>query len=76
MMFTSRARVVRSIDFIMTLFLGVMGALASFRALKLSTLVRILFAAIGRRCMSMPKLFSVAVTTRPLLGPISTADVC
>jgi hypothetical protein len=49
MMFTSRARVVRSIDFMMTLFLGVKGKFASFRGLKLSTLLRILFAAIGRR---------------------------
>ena len=35
---TSRARVVRSIDFKMTLFVGVMGELASFRALNWSKL--------------------------------------
>ena len=48
-MFTKSARVVRSIDFMMTLFLGVMGELASFRGLKLKTLFKILFAAFGRR---------------------------
>jgi hypothetical protein len=49
MMFMHSARVVRSIDFIITLFLGVKGELPSLRGLKLSTLLRILFAAIGRR---------------------------
>ena len=47
--FTSSALVVRSIDLMMTLFLGVMGELASFKGLKLKTLVKILFAAFGRR---------------------------
>jgi hypothetical protein len=69
MMFTSRARVVRSIDFMMTLFLGVKGEFASFRGLKLSTLLRILFAAIWRRWESMPRLLSVAVTSSPSLLP-------
>jgi hypothetical protein len=75
MMFTSRARVVRSIDFKMTLFLGVIGEFASFRALKFSTLFKILFAAIGRRCINIPRLLSVAVTTRPSLYPVSSADI-
>jgi hypothetical protein len=73
MMFTSKARVVRSIDFMMTLFLGVMGELASFSGLKLSTLLKILFAAIGRRCISMPKVLRVAVTTKPSLHLVRAA---
>lgn len=67
MMFTSNALVVRSIDFMMTLFLGVMGELASLRGLKLKTLFRILFTTFGRRWISMPKLLSVAVTSKPSL---------
>ena len=75
MMFMSNARVVRSIDFTMTLFLGVIGEFASFSGLKLSTLFRILFAAIGRRWISMPKLLSVAVTTRPSLFPVRVVNI-
>jgi hypothetical protein len=67
MMFMSSARVVRSIDFRMTLFLGVMGELAIFKGLKLRTLFSILCAAIGRRCISMPRVLRVAVTTSPSL---------
>ena len=67
MTFMSRARVVRSIDFMMTLFFGVMGAFASFRALKLKTLFRILFAMFGRRCIKKPKLLSVPVMSNPSL---------
>ena len=67
MIFTSSALVVRSIDLMMTLFLGVMGELASFKGLKLKTLFKILFAAFGRRWINMPKLFNVAVTSNPSL---------
>jgi hypothetical protein len=74
-MFMHSARVVRSIDFIITLFLGVKGELPSFRGLKLSTLFKILFAAIGRRCTSMPKLLSVAVTTSPSLYRVRSASL-
>lgn len=75
MMFMSSARVVRSIDFIMTLFFGVKGELPSFRGLKLSTLFKILFAAIGRRCINMPRVFKVAVTTSPSLHPVRAAQL-
>lgn len=67
MMFMSSDLVVRSIDFIMTLFLGVKGELASFNGLKLKMLVKILFAAIGRLCINTPNVLSVAVTSRPSL---------
>jgi hypothetical protein len=67
MMFMSSDLVVRSIDFMMTLFLGVQGELASFNGLKLKMLVSILFAAIGRLCISTPSVLSVAVTSRPSL---------
>lgn len=67
MTFMSKARVVRSMDFIMTLFLGVMGEFASFKGLKLRTLLSILFAVMGRRCISMPKLLSVPVMSNPSL---------
>lgn len=66
-MFISSDLVVRSIDFMMTLFLGVRGELASFKGLKLKMLVSILLAAIGRRCISTPNVLSVAVTSRPSL---------
>jgi hypothetical protein len=69
----SSPRVVRSIDFKITLFLGVKGELPSFRGLKLRTLFRILFAAIGRRWTSIPKLLSVAVTTSPSLYTVRRA---
>lgn len=75
MMLTSRARVVRSMDFMMTLFLGVMGELASLSGLKLKMLVKILFAAIGRRCISIPRVFSVAVITSPSLFLVRGAIV-
>lgn len=67
MMFTSSARVVRSIDLMMSLFLGDMGAFASFKGLKLKTLLSILFAAMGRRWINMPRLFRVPVMTSPSL---------
>jgi hypothetical protein len=67
MKFTSKARVVRAIDFMITWFVGVIGEFASFNGLELRTLVRILLAAGGRRCISMPKLFSTAVTSNASL---------
>jgi hypothetical protein len=76
MMFIISARVVRSMDLMTTLFLGVMGALASFRGLNLKRLDRILFAAIGRRWISMPRLLSVAVMTSPSLWPVRSAKEC
>lgn len=70
MMFINSDLVVRSIDFMMTLFLGVKGEFASFNGLKLKRLVSILLAAIGRRCISTPNVLSVAVTSRPSLFPV------
>lgn len=70
MTLTSRARVVRSIDFIMILFFGVMGEFASLSGLELRTLERILFATIGRRWMSVPRAFRVAVTSKASLFPV------
>jgi hypothetical protein len=67
MIFIKSDLVVRSIDFMITLFLGVKGELASFNGLKLKMLVSILLAAIGRRCISTPKVLSVAVTSKPSL---------
>lgn len=67
MIFISSDLVVRSIDFMMTLFLGVRGELASFNGLKLKMLVSILLAEIGRLCISTPKVLSVAVTSNPSL---------
>lgn len=67
MMFINNDFVVRSIDFMMTLFLGVNGAFASFKGLKLKMLVKILLAAIGRRCISTPSVLSVAETSKPSL---------
>ncbi len=66
-MFISKDLVVRSIDFMITLFLGVTGESASFKGLKLKMLVRILLTAIGRRCISTPNVLSVAVTSKPSL---------
>lgn len=70
-MFIIKDFVVRSIDFIITLFLGVRGWLASFKGLKLKMLVSILLPAIGRRCISTPKVLSVAVTSKPSLLYVS-----
>lgn len=66
-MFIINDLVVRSIDFMMTLFLGVKGEFASFKGLKLKMLVSILLAAMGRRCISTPRVLSVAVTSKPSL---------
>lgn len=65
--FRSRARTVRSIDFAMTLIEGVIGELASFRGLKLSTVEIILLPIEARVRMRLPKLFRVAVTRRASL---------
>jgi hypothetical protein len=58
---------VRSSDRMMTLFFGVMGEFASLSGLKLKTLESIRFAIIGRRWMSMPRAFKVAVTSKASL---------
>jgi hypothetical protein len=72
-MFIINDFVVRSIDFIMTLFLGVRGwLLASFKGLKLKMLVSILLPAIGLRCISTPKVLSVAATSKPSLLHVSS----
>jgi len=55
-------RVVFSIDFIMTLFFGVIGELASFKGLKPSTTFVILFDVPGRVRIRMDKRFKVAST--------------
>jgi len=76
-MFMSNARVVRSIDFMITLFFGVMGEFASFSGLKLKMLFTILLAAIGRRWRSKPKLLSVPVTSKPSLRSVRhVSTVC
>lgn len=67
---TSRARVVRSMAFMLTLFLGVMGEFASLRGLKFNTLFRILLAAMGRRWIKTPKLLSTDVTNNASLYPV------
>ena len=58
----SNALVVRSMDLIITLVLGVIGALASFNGLKLSTVLIIFVATEARSRIRLPKLFKVAVT--------------
>lgn len=70
MTFTSNARVVRSIDFILTLVLGVIGEFMSLSGLKFSTLDTILFATTGRRCINTPKLFRTDVTNKASLYPV------
>lgn len=76
MIFISNDFVVRSIDFMITLFLGVSGEPASFNGLKLKMLVRILFAAIGRRCINTPNVLSVAVTSKPSLFHVRAVLMC
>jgi hypothetical protein len=65
--FTSRARAVRSIDFIMTFDFAVRGEFASLNGLKLRTVEIILLAITGRERMSVPKEFNVAVTSNASL---------
>jgi hypothetical protein len=60
-------RVVFSRDFMNTLVFGVMGELASFRGLKLSTELRIRFDVFGRVRTKMERQLSVASTSRTSL---------
>lgn len=60
-------RVVFSIDFTKTLFLGVIGELASLRGLKLRTAFVILFDVLGRVRIRMDRRLRVASTRRASL---------
>ncbi len=61
-MLMSRALVVRSIDFIMTLSFGVIGELACLSGLKFKIAFRILLAIDGRDRMSIARQLRVAFT--------------
>lgn len=64
--------VVRAIDLTMTLFLVVTGVdCARIRGLKLRTVDTILLAIEARVLTRVPKLLSVAVTTRASLSLVS-----
>jgi hypothetical protein len=76
MKFTSKARVVLTIDFITTWVVAVIGEFASFSGFELRTLANILLATGGRRCMSMPKLFSTDVTSNASLSRVRSMLTC
>lgn len=65
----SNALVVRSMDLICTLALGLMGELACFIGLKLRIAERILFVIDWRVRSRVPKQFKVAVTSTASLAP-------
>ena len=60
-------RVVFSRDLTSTLVLGVIGELASFRGLKLSTVLRMRFDVFGLVRIRMERQFRVASTSRASL---------
>lgn len=63
----SNIRVVFSIDLTKTFIFGVMGELASFRGLKLRTMLRILLEVAGLLRIRIESVFKVASTTRASL---------
>lgn len=63
----SSIRVVFSIDLTRTLVLGVIGEFASFRGLKLRTVLRIRFDVAGLFRTSIDNVFNVASTTKASL---------